>query len=45
MGQAPHPSAMRLIITERETPRREMKIALRESCSFHALGNIAVYDA
>ena len=45
MGQAHHASAMRLLITERETAQREIKTALRESCSSHALGNIAVYDA
>jgi len=44
-AQPHHASAMRLLITERETAQREIKTALRESCSSHALSNIAVYDA
>ena len=45
MGQVHHRSAMRLLITEREPQREQMKATLRESCDSHALSNIAVYDA
>ena len=44
MGQAPHGSAMRLLITEKGARAGEMKTTLSESCSSHTLGNIAVYD-
>jgi hypothetical protein len=44
MGQAHHTSAMRLLITEKETPAGEMKPTLRDARNSHLLGNIAIYD-